>query len=561
MLVRHLNKRINPPIAEFIHMIGKRSAQQALFDVGNVFDLSLSSTSFYGQLAKVSDRLFQDDDFAVLYADKVGRPCVPPSLLALLVLLQAHDNVSSEEAIERSAYDLRWAAVLRRPAGQPLCARSTLELFRAHLILHDQVLAIFKASLKEARRSGLLSGQALRLAVDTKPILGRGAVLDTYNLLAAGIVGLARAFARNQNCSVEHWLTGHDLSEYAEPSIKGTVDIDWSDDEAKNEFLTKIVADARRLLAQVDGADTSSKEAAHLLEQLLLQDVSVTDGPDGPRATIIEGKAPGRVPSATDPAQRHGRKSKQHRFTGHKASIAVDIESGLIVATDVLPGDAPDDTRLMELVEQAETNTQLSVSETLGDCAYGDGATRQAFAEADRILLAKVPQFHSNTGLMPKTAFLIDLENKTVTCPQGQVATRSARNKGGTLFFFGSLCEGCPIRSRCTTNKTGRTIHVHPQEALFQQARDYARSAKGRAHLRERIIVENRLGRLAQLGIGQARYCGHAKTKFQLLMAATVANLRRTWNWQIDNLSAQCGIANQQYGYICQNRHIYNIAV
>lgn len=516
-------------------MIGKRSAQQALFDVGNVFDLSLSSTSFYGQLAKVSDRLFQDDDFAVLYADKVGRPSVPPSLLALLVLLQAHDSVSSEESIERSAYDLRWAAVLRRPAGQPLCARSTLELFRAHLILHDQVLAIFKASLQEAKRAGLLSGQALRLAVDTKPILGRGAVLDTYNLLASGIVGLARAFARHENCPVEQWLIGHDMGEYAEPSIKGTVDIDWSDDEAKNEFLTKIVADARQLLAQVDGADASTKEAAHLLEQLLLQDVMVTDGPDGPKATIIEGRAPGRIPSVTDPAQRHGRKSKQHRFTGHKASVAVDIDSGLIVATYVLAGDAPDDTGLMQLVEQAEANAELPATETIGDCAYGNGANRQMFAQANRKLFAKVPKT-GNTGLFPKSAFRIDLQNNRVTCPGGQTTSRFTSRQDGLVFSFGLACSSCPIRSLCTTvkegSRSGRTLQVHPQEALLQEAQKYAHTEQGRAHLRERIIVENRLGRLAQLGIGQARYRGHPKTAFQLFMAATVANLRRTWNWE-----------------------------
>ena len=516
-------------------MIGKRSAQQALFDVGNVFDLSLSPTSFYGQLAKVSERLFDDDDFAELYSDKVGRPSVPPSLLALLVLLQAHDNVSSEEAIDRSAYDLRWAAVLRRPAGQALCARSTLELFRSHLILHDQFLAIFKASLKEAKRAGLLSGQALRLAVDTKPILGRGAVLDTYNLLAAGIVQLVRAFARRQSCSVKQWLIVHDLGEYAEPSIKGTVDIDWSDDEAKNEFLTKIVADARQLLTQVDGADASSKEAAHLLEQLLLQDVAVADGPDGPKATIIEGKAPGRIPSVTDPAQRHGRKSKQHRYTGHKASIAVDIDSGIIVAADVLAGDAPDDTRLMPLIAQAEANARLPVTETIGDCAYGDGANRQMFAEASRKLFAKVPKTGSN-GLFPKSAFLIDLHKNRVTCPGGQTTSRFTTDKNGLAFHFGLACSGCPLRSLCTTvkegSRSGRTLRVHPQEALLQEARKYAHSEQGRVHLRERLVVENRLGRLAQLGIGQARYRGHQKTAFQLFMAATVANLRRTWNWE-----------------------------
>ena len=68
-------------------MIGKRPSQPALFEVGNVFDLALPATSFHAQLARVSDGLFRDDDFAVLYHQRMGRPSVPPSQLALLVLL------------------------------------------------------------------------------------------------------------------------------------------------------------------------------------------------------------------------------------------------------------------------------------------------------------------------------------------------------------------------------------------------------------------------------------------------------------------------------------------
>ena len=40
-----------------------------------------------------------------------------------------------------------------------------------------------------------------------------------------------------------------------------------------------------------------------------------------------------------------------------------------------------------------------------------------------------------------------------------------------------------------------------------------------------RVVVEHRLARLVQLGIRQSRYFGRAKTKFQLYLAATVANL------------------------------------
>ena len=42
---------------------------------------------------------------------------------------------------------------------------------------------------------------------------------------------------------------------------------------------------------------------------------------------------------------------------------------------------------------------------------------------------------------------------------------------------------------------------------------------------RRRVVAEHRLARLVQLGIRQARYFGRAKTKFQLYLPATVANL------------------------------------
>ena len=39
------------------------------------------------------------------------------------------------------------------------------------------------------------------------------------------------------------------------------------------------------------------------------------------------------------------------------------------------------------------------------------------------------------------------------------------------------------------------------------------------------MVVEHRLARLVHLGIRQSRYFGRVKTKFQLYLAATVANL------------------------------------
>ena len=66
---------------------------------------------------------------------------------------------------------------------------------------------------------------------------------------------------------------------------------------------------------------------------------------------------------------------------------------------------------------------------------------------------------------------------------------------------------------------------IHPQEGLLQEARALQQSADYDQYRQLRVVAEHRLARLEQLGIRQARYFGRVKTKFQLYLAATVANL------------------------------------
>ncbi|MSQ26511.1 MAG: hypothetical protein EXR51_00005, partial [Dehalococcoidia bacterium] len=170
--------------------------------------------------------------------------------------------------------------------------------------------------------------------------------------------------------------------------------------------------------------------------------------------------------------------------------------------------------------------TEVRVAETMADCAYGDGATRQAFADAQRSLVAKVPAM-TNQGCFPKTAFIIDLAAGSCRCPAAQVSSDlRPRGKGGGVFRFPvEVCAECPLRAQCVRARRGRTVRVHPQEGLLQAARHLQASPAFAEYRRLRQVVEHRLARLVQLGIRQARYFGKAKTLFQLAMAAAVANL------------------------------------
>jgi len=512
-------------------MLGKRESPKPLLGADKTLDYELVPGSFHADLAAAAPTLFRDEAFSKIYSDRMGRPSVSPAQLALLLLLQHEAQVSDQEAINRSACDLRWSIVLGTQAGVPLCAKSTLQEFRSQLTIHAELRAIFNASIEEAKRVGLLTGATLRIAMDTKPINGRGAVEDTFNLLASGIRLLGRAMAKHSARKFEDFMRANGLDRYTKSSLKGCADIDWSDEQARNTLLTQVVADARRLLSKATSTNPSIRAAAKLLELLLLQDIETKKGDDGSeQSNVRQGTAKGRIPSTTDPEVRHGRKSASKRFNGHKADIAVDVESGTVVGYNVLAGDAADASGALDLVKQVESNTDMAVEETLADCAYGGGPTRKEFDDAGRVLLAKVPQESSRNGLYPKSAFKIDLENETVTCPAGHTTNMASEKANGALtYYFDEYCTGCPLRKQCTTSELGRSLSVHPQEAIIQEARRYQKTPEGKAKLRTRVIVEHRLARLAQLGIGQARYIGRTKTLFQLMISCTIANLRLAW--------------------------------
>ena len=210
--------------------------------------------SFYGLLAAQRGRLFGDEDFAALYCPDNGRPSVPPSLLATTLLLQTYDGVSDEEAKARADCDLRWKVALGIGLHERPFAKSTLQLFRAQLIEHEQVRADFQRSLTFARQAGYLTRRAITAALDTSYIRGRGAAKDTDNLLADGIGALLRALAEQYGSAPEPWALAHDPRRYFGTSLKGVVAIDWDDAAARRTVLQVILADADRLLERAHHA-------------------------------------------------------------------------------------------------------------------------------------------------------------------------------------------------------------------------------------------------------------------------------------------------------------------
>ncbi len=267
-----------------------------------------------------------------------------------------------------------------------------------------------------------------------------------------------------------------------------------------------------------------------MLADLLLQDIE--DEPeDGGGPAIRRGTSKDRIVSTTDPEMRHGRKCESKNFNGYKASIVAETESGVILATDARSGNVHDAVGAVELVAEAVRTSGKELGRVLGDTAYGSTETVRELEELGAEVIAKAPPANVRGACFTLDSFKIDSTRGEATCPAGKRSIRRDRvtntsPEGWRYTFSRNDCNACPIRAKCTTAKvTARTVTVTDHTVELQRRRKKQRTKKFKEAYRRRVVVEHRIGRLAQLGIRQARYLGRSKVAFQVSLLATIANL------------------------------------
>jgi len=512
-------------------MLGRRNPQRSLFDIQGL-PHRVPEDSFYGRMGAVSDVLFVDDDMADMYCADNGRPGIPPSLMNGVTLLQFHDDVSDEEAVQRTMFDMRWKVALNLPLDFPGFDPSSLSVFRKRVVDHDKERYAFDRFIQVGRAAGFIPDK-VTLLTDTTPTKGAGAVQDTYTLLRKGTRKLLKALG--------YHLPGkrRGLGEQAKRLVATYVDqdqraaIDWSDPQQRKEHLQALVQDVEAALElateQMD--DEEVRAIGWLLTKILGDDL---EQDDAGRAQIAKGTAADRVISVTDPEMRHGRKSASKRFAGFKASVTTEQSSELIVDIDDMPANDRDGEALTPTIERVEQHGDVTVERIMGDGAYLSGDNLAACAAHPEHPIDLVAPLHRPADPeVAKSAFQIDQEAKTATCPQGHtVAGKSVRDQKKRpvlrFTFPRATCEACPLFARCVrSKKTGRTVTTHAHEALLQQARARQQTTAFIMLYRLRCAVERKIGELVYHGLRNTRYLGKRKRQFQRLYTGAAVNLKR----------------------------------
>jgi hypothetical protein len=503
---------------------GRADPQREILDVESVAGHLLPAGGVFAFLAGHRRELFPDELFADLFPSRRGRPSIPADVVASVIVLQTLHGLSDSEAVEAVTFDLRWKAACGLAVTAPGFHPTVLTYWRRRLAHSERPRRIFEVVGRVVAETGVLTGRTRR-ALDSTVLDDAVATQDTVTQLIAAVRRVARVVPGAAAVITEH-CTAHDYAQPGKPAIA------WDDPDARTRLVDALVGDAHRLLGHLPEQELEqvAAEAVGLLALVAGQDVEPVEGSDGTDGRwqvsgwqVARKVAPERVISTVDPEARHAHKTRERRQDGYKAHVKVEPDTGLITGCALTPASGPEYSDAAVGIELLAQETDPV--EVLGDSAYGTGELLAAVAEGGHTAIIKPwPLRPAVDGGFTLDDFVVDETAGTVSCPN-QLTRPITSSRWVT---FGAACRNCPLRARCTASATGRSLRLHPHDALQRAHRARAQDPEFQAvYRRHRPMVERSISWLVAGRNRRLRFVGARRNDLWLHHRVAGLNLRR----------------------------------
>lgn len=508
-------------------MQGERAGEPAGPDVWETCRDLIPAGSVFAFLAEHREALFPAGVFTDMYPSPNGRPSLAPQVLAATVVLQALYGLSDFETVQELRCDLRWKAACGLGLLDTAFDPSLLTYFRRRLARSGDPNRLFARVRQVVAATGVLRGKHRR-ALDSTVLDDAVATQDTVTQLIAAIRRVIREVPGAPEVA-GRWCTAHDYADPGKPKIA------WDDEAARAALVDALVTDALNVLRHLPPQQLSEQaaNAVGLLALVAGQDVEPaesSDGSDG-RWRIASRTAPDRVVSTVDPDARHIHKNRTRHQEGFKGHVSFEPETGLFTAVALTGGSGAGNHEAV--IASGLLDGEEGELTVLGDAAYGTGELRERLQRGGHAAVIKPPPLRQAIpGGFTIDDFTVDDQAGTVTCPAGHTVALGRPQAGGSRHAqFKARCRSCPLRERCTTSKTGRTLNVHPQHTLLAAARRTAADPAWQDEYRRwRPPVERAIAWLVAHGNRRVPYRGIPKNNTWLHHRAAALNLRRLVN-------------------------------
>ena len=454
------------------------------------------------------------------YDPKMGRPAEDPVRLLKLEFLEFHYDLSDREVIAEAQVNVAFRFFLDLSLDSPLPSPSLLSQFRTRLG-EERHQAIFDELIAQARERGLVKDR-LRIK-DATHIIANVAIPSTIRLVAQVRQRLLKA------------LRPYDPQRVAEEEAQAQAirqsTADLKDDERllhRVTHLRQIVAWAEELFQKLPPTTEEPDPSRKRLEEALGLAHHLLADQDDPAA-------PDRVRSGVDPDARRGKHGEY--YDGYLLDVAMDADSELITALDVLPANADEAADAQQLLQHEEAVHGNDVKElSIDGIGFRGDVLRTLSDPAGLGLTVYVPpRKEPEAGeFFAAEQFTLSEDGVALTCPAGQQTSCRWRNSRHTAWHFEfsrRQCAACPLLERCMPQlpaRHGRRVTKNDYQAEYDAARARAQTPRYQEVRREHPKVERKLSEMVQQHGGRrTRYRGRWRVKIQYLLTALVVNIKR----------------------------------
>jgi transposase len=491
--------------------------------------LGLAERQEYEQLVPPDHflrRLLQTIDFegfrpllGSAYSQGQGRPSLDPVVLLKLEVLAYQHRLSDREVMAAVRYNIAYRLFLGLSLKSPLPHHTTMTYFR-HRLGDERMQQIFDALVGQARQLGLVKDR-LRLK-DATHIIANIAVPSTIRLVAEVRDQLLEAllpFAPERVAQEE---------QLAEEIRQRTEDV------KDEERLVQRVTQLRAVLAWADnvpGQDVftqqSDQDQQQLRSALALAHKVLADRDDP--------KAGDKVVSVHDADARCGKHGAY--FDGFLVDVAMDADSQIITAVNVLPANGNEGGDAAHLIREEEKAHGNDVAAISIDGAGYRGSVLQELTDPEGLNLEVFTpprELPTLKGFPPERFTLTVINDKpSLTCPANQTTRRRRRNANDTgwrFFFSKKKCGCCPQRVECLSNPQtkSRTVIKTDYEPEYKAAQAKAQTPDYAKVRKEHPAIERKLSELVRRhGLRHARFRGLPRVLYQALATCLVVNMKR----------------------------------
>lgn len=293
----------------------------------------------------------------------------------------------------------------------------------------------------------------------------------------------------------------------------------------KNQFRKQAVTRSTRGYLDELEADVNRDRAAHGKPPL---PPASKDGDDEPSSS---GGKETRV-STTDPESGYMRREGKPEGFFYLDHRTVDGKANLITDTYVTPGNVHDSVPYLDRLDRQRERFGFQVEAVALDSGYFTAAICHGLEQRDIYGVIGYTRLPHRPGFFHKREYLYDEHYDCYLCPQNQVLSYRTTNRDGFRQYASDpkVCASCPVRTRCTTSKSGvKEITRHVWQAAKEAVDARRLDPEGkRLYRRRQQTVERSFADGKELhGHRYVRMRGLAKAAEQCLLSAACQNMKK----------------------------------